>query len=143
MSGLRVERLKRRGLRFLDNAKDDLKNGYYDIAIFHVEQAVQLYTKAVIFELFGKEYTIHGIRGLLSYLTKLLEENGYKELSRRIVEFTKENRDTLLGIEEAYISSRYEDIDFGRYEAESSVQTAESLIKLLDEIVDNVKLGKA
>ncbi|MCI2415732.1 MAG: HEPN domain-containing protein [Candidatus Aramenus sp.] len=141
MSGLRVERLKRRARRFLDDANEDLAKGYYDVALFHVEQTIQLYVKGVILELFGKEYTGHGVRELLSYLAKLLDENGYKELSLRVSEFTRENRLNLLKIEDAYISSRYEDVEYDVKEAEESLGLAEKLIALLDEVVDRVKLG--
>ncbi|AAK42074.1 HEPN domain-containing protein [Saccharolobus solfataricus] len=86
MSGNRVRLFKRRALRFLDEAKRDLNEGYYDIGSFHVEQALQLYIKAVIFELFGKEYEGHGIRELLGYLSKLLKENEYEELAKKVNE---------------------------------------------------------
>jgi HEPN domain-containing protein len=55
MSGDKVQLLKRRAQRFLYDAKNDYKEGFYDLSAFHVEQALQLYIKAVIFELFGKE----------------------------------------------------------------------------------------
>jgi HEPN domain-containing protein len=71
---------------------------------------LQLYIKAVIFELFGKEYRGHGIRELLG-LSKLLRENEYENLSRKVSEIIAEFREQLIHIEDAYITSRYEIIE--------------------------------
>ncbi|MBB5255088.1 HEPN domain-containing protein [Sulfurisphaera ohwakuensis] len=141
MSGNRVRLLKRRALRFLEEAKRDLSEGYYDIGAFHVEQALQLYVKAVIFELFGKDYEGHGIRELISYLSKLLKENGYDELSRKINELVGEYRQQLVAIEDAYIDSRYEYIEYERDDLEPLIEVSESIIKFLEEVVKIVKLG--
>jgi HEPN domain-containing protein len=113
MSGRRVELLKRRALRFLDEAKRDLNEGYYDIGTFHTEQALQLYIKAVIFEIFGKEYEGHGIRELLGYLSKLLRENGYEKLADQINTLITEYRRQLVFIEDSYVDSRYENFEYG------------------------------
>ncbi|BFH73006.1 hypothetical protein SJAV_09500 [Sulfurisphaera javensis] len=40
MSGLKVQRLKRRALQFLSDAKKDLNDGSFDLAMFHVEEAI-------------------------------------------------------------------------------------------------------
>ncbi|BDC18587.1 HEPN domain-containing protein [Acidianus sp. HS-5] len=141
MSGNRVQRLKRRALRFLTDAKNDFNGGYYDTAVFHVEQALQLYIKAIIFELFGKEYEGHGIRELLGYLSKLLKENGYEEPSRNVNEITRELREKLISIENAYIDSRYEDVDYYSDESKELIDVAEKLINFLEEVAKNVKLG--
>lgn len=141
MSGNKVLRLKRRALRFLTDARLDYNEGYYDLSAFHVEQALQLYIKAVIFELFGKEYEGHGIRELLGYLAKLLRENDYKELADRVEETTRRLRGELISIEDAYIDSRYEDVEYDREDVERLINTAEGIINLLEDIVKNVKLG--
>lgn len=141
MSGNRVRLLKRRALRFLEEAKRDLSEGYYDIGAFHVEQALQLYVKAVIFELFGKDYEGHGIRELISYLSKLLKENGYDELYRKINELIGEYRQQLVAIEDAYIDSRYENIEYESDDLKPLIEVSESIIKFLEEVVKIVKLG--
>ncbi|PSN82465.1 hypothetical protein B9Q13_01005 [Candidatus Marsarchaeota G2 archaeon ECH_B_SAG-G16] len=45
MSGKRVERLKRRALRLLEDARADFEQGFYDLSCFHSEQALQLFVK--------------------------------------------------------------------------------------------------
>jgi HEPN domain-containing protein len=141
VSGNRVQRLKRRALRFLTDAKNDYNEGYYDTSTFHVEQALQLYIKALIFELFGKDYEGHGIRELLGYLSKLLKENGYEDLSRKVNELVREYREQLISIEDAYIDSRYEDIDYYEEESKELIGVAERIINSLEEVAKNVKLG--
>ncbi|WP_243674932.1 HEPN domain-containing protein [Vulcanisaeta distributa] len=52
MSGLYVNKLKRRALnalRIAENTDD------FDLAMFLIDQALQLYIKAVYFELFGSK----------------------------------------------------------------------------------------
>ena len=140
MSGIRVQRLKRRALRFLTDAKDDYAEGYYDVSAFHVEQSLQLYIKAVILEVFGKEYRGHGIRESLSYLSKLLKENGYSELATKVDEMVREYRDKLVSVEDAYLDSRYEDVEYDEGVKEL-IGFAERAINFLEEVVNSVKLG--
>ncbi len=56
MSGLYVNKLKRRALDALRIAEgtDD-----FDLAMFLIDQAIQLYIKAVYFELFGSKIRGH------------------------------------------------------------------------------------
>ena len=44
----------------------------YDLAMFLIDQAVQLYVKAIYFELLGSRIRGHGIRELIGMLTKVL-----------------------------------------------------------------------
>jgi HEPN domain-containing protein len=141
MSVDKVQLLKRRAQRFLYNAKNDYKEKFYDLSAFHVEQALQLYIKAVIFELFGKEYRGHGIRELLGYSSKLLRENEYENLSRKVSEIIAEFREQLIHIEDSYITSRYEIIEYNSEDIKSLIETAEKLIGFLEEVVKSVKLG--
>lgn len=142
MSGNRVQRLKRRALRFLADAKADFNDGYYDLAAFHVEQALQLYIKAIIFELFGKEYEGHGVRESLGYLSKLLKDNGYEGLAKEVSDMVRDLRDKLVSIEHAYIDSRYEDVDYYSDESKELIETAEKVISSLEEVARDVKLGR-
>ena len=127
-------------MRFLADAKSDYSEGYYDNSAFHVEQALQLYIKAVVFELFGKEYEGHGIRELLSYLARLLRENGYDELAVKVNDVVREYRNFFVSIEEAYIDSRYWDVEYDEGVKEL-IDFAERVINFLEEVVKSVKLG--
>lgn len=125
----------------MTDAKSDYNEGHYDTSAFHVEQALQLYIEAIIFELFGKDYVGHGIRELLGYLSKLLKENGYEDLSTKVNELIREYREQLIAIEDAYIDSRYEDVDYYEEESKELIDVAEKIINFLEEVAKNVKLG--
>nr|WP_269199629.1 HEPN domain-containing protein [Acidianus ambivalens] len=72
-------------------------------------------------------------------MSKLLKENGYEDLSRKVNDLVREYREQLISIEDAYIDSRYEDY----YEEESKelIGVAERIINFLEEVAKNVKLG--
>ena len=55
--------------------------------------------------------------------------------------FVVDNRDTLVMLEEAYTESRYGEISYDINDMSDALAIAEELIKLLDKIVNNVKLG--
>lgn len=71
MSGEYVVKLKRRALGFL-KAVDQVDDA--DLAAFFVEQAMQLYIKAVLYELFGERFRGHGLRELLGFLAQIFKE---------------------------------------------------------------------
>jgi HEPN domain-containing protein len=58
-----------------------------DIAIFFAEQAIQLYTKAVYYELFGDLIRGHRLRELLSLLIRELRKYGFNNLADKVMEF--------------------------------------------------------
>jgi len=67
-----VEFLKERALQFLEMSKAAAERGFYEIALFHAELALQLYTKYLIYEL-GDFPKTHFLRDLLD---KVLEPHG-------------------------------------------------------------------
>lgn len=142
MSGIKVQTLKRRALEFLKDAKRDLQEGSYDLSVFYAEQALQLYLKAILFELFATEIKSHNVRGLLSTLSKLFKENGYSTFANEIENISKEYRDKLIDLEDAYIDSRYEDVNYDKEVAEDLVNFVEIIINKLEEMSKNVKLGE-
>ena len=74
MSGEYVSKLKRRAMNLLraSEAIDDV-----DLAMFFVDQGIQLYVKAVYYEIFGVKIRGHGVRELLGLLSKELETHGF------------------------------------------------------------------
>ncbi|MCG3109043.1 hypothetical protein L3N51_01333 [Metallosphaera sp. J1] len=141
MSGLRVQRLKRRASQFLDDARKDLNDGFYDLAMFHAEEAIQLFLKAILLELFASEFRSHQVRTLFSYLVKLLIENNYTDLANEVQELATEHKETLSELEDAYIESRYGEIEYEKVQAENSISVSEKIINKLEEISKRVKLG--
>ena len=118
----------------MEDALHDLKEGHYDLAAFHSEQAVQLYLKAMILRLSGEERRGHEIRELLAELAFSLELEGFNEQAEKLKELARRYRRGLKELEEAYYEARYKPIPYKREEAEELVQVAEEVVKRLEEL---------
>ena len=138
LSNEHVARLKKRALGFL-KAADQVDDA--DLAAFFVEQVMQLYIKVVLYELFGERFMGYVLRELLGFLAQYLRKSGYEERSERIRRFVYEYRAELALAEEAYIGGRYGEVDYDQKDVEALVKVADELIRLLDEVVKDVKLG--
>ncbi len=138
MSGEAVARLKRRARAFLEAAG---QAGDSDLKAFLSEQAMQLYAKAVLLELFGEETRTHSIRELLGLLARRLREAGYEEEALRVMEYVARERLTLLEAEEAYITARY-GLGYTGEEAERLLEAAARLQGFLEGVARRVKLGE-
>jgi HEPN domain-containing protein len=122
-----VELLRKRALDFLRTAEEKVVDGSYDIACFLSEQAVQLYIKSLILELFGEMPRTHSIRDLLGLL--------YEELGRdEIKGFLSKNRQGILSLEGSYVMARYLYRRYSREEAEDLVKLANEVIRLAEDI---------
>jgi len=119
-----VKYLIRRAEAFIRDAKYDLENGDYDVAMFHIEQALQLLIKAKLLDLKGSYEKTHSLRRLRGELSKI-----YKE--REIKEFIEENKRLLRDLERAYISSRYFYEEFFPEEVEEALSLYTKLRDLL------------
>ncbi len=138
MSGEYVGKLIERATAFLEEAE---KVPNADLAMFFVEQGLQLYVKAVYYELFGLMLRGRRLRELLGALAKALEEHGYAQVAEKLVEFVDGNRRALIMIEESYITSRYGEFGYSRSDVEKALHVAKRLRNVLEEVRRNVKLG--
>jgi HEPN domain-containing protein len=119
------ERLIKRSHDFLETAEYQTSKGFYDLATFSLEQALQLFLKArVLAE--GVDYPrTHSVRTLLEILSELVPENR-KPTVKRILE----NRLLELGmLEDAYITSRYVMREFTKQEAEKLTKTVKKIMQ--------------
>jgi len=91
-----VEVFLRKAEKFDSAARYFLKEGVYDLAAFHVEQALQLHLKYILAKAIGY---------FLKTLTKLLKE--LSKLDDEFMRFYQDNEIILKDIEDAYILSRY------------------------------------
>jgi len=91
--------LKRRALAFLETAKFNLDKANYDLAIFSIEQFMQLYTKYLLFKKIGDYPKTHSLTHLLRTLNQLINS--------KLSSFIDKNLGIINFLEEAYISSRY------------------------------------
>ncbi|HEW94410.1 MAG TPA: HEPN domain-containing protein [Thermoprotei archaeon] len=119
-----IKFLLKRAESFFRDAKYDYENRDYDLAMFHIEQAIQLLIKAKLLDLKGSYERTHSIRRLLSELSDLIESN-------RIREFIRENKKILRDLERAYISSRYYYEEFFPDEVENAMKIYRELRDIL------------
>ncbi len=76
-----INTLIRRARDFLRTAGFQVENGMYDLAIFNLEQALQLFLKAKILE-YGAQYPrTHSIRYLLKFLRDIVPSDKKRVVS--------------------------------------------------------------
>jgi len=107
-----IEKLLERSKKFKDAAEFHFSRGDFDLAVFNVEQSLQLFLKAKLLENgveFPKVYTL---RKLFLLLGEILEKGeAFKK-------FTNERALEFASLEDAYITSRYFIREFTKEEAE-------------------------
>lgn len=113
--------LKRRAELFEEEAREAFDKGNYNFTLFFVEQALQLYLKYALVNLLGDFPKTHGLIRLFEALSSVVGDKAVKFLS--------ENRVILDLLAEAYVGSRYMDVEYGR-------ETAEEALRLLERFKD-------
>ena len=119
------EILKIRSERFLETAQDLYKKGYYDLAAFNIEQAVQLYLKYKIWTVLGDFEKTHSISELLDQYGKISGQE------KEIQELKEKHKQTINDLEVAYIESRYLPAQFLKEQIENMFQFFEELKSLI------------
>ncbi len=118
------EFLRERAEKFLEMGRRLLQEGVLDLAAFHFHQASELILKYALFRRTGDYPRTHSIRRLLKLLSKATGDEG-------IMEFLRENIDSLSNLENAYMTSRYLPAEFYREEVESMMEVALSIFELV------------
>ena len=119
-----VELYLKRAEKFRKNAWFNFENKDYDLAMFHIEQAMQLMIKAKMLDLKGYFERTHSLRKLLEDLKKI-------EKSKKLEEFLKNYKKELRDLERAYITSRYYFEEFFREEVERAFKALDELHEIL------------
>jgi HEPN domain-containing protein len=115
------EKLKERAKYFFEESKKDALNKHYDIALFHLEQALQLGLKAYLLKNKGDFPKTHNLVELI----KLVENDCIKRISKR--------RWYIISIlTDAYIGSRYLLRDYSENEYRASKKFVEDALKCLN-----------
>ena len=117
--------LLKRSTDFLENAEYQIGRGFYDLATFSLEQALQLFLKAKVLAA-GADYPrIHSVRTLLELLSDLVPKNKKSTIAGILENYLLE-----LGmLEDAYITSMYVMREFTKQEAEKLTKTVKEIMK--------------
>ncbi len=120
-----VEKFVEKAKGFEDMAKFNFEKKRYDLAIFCLEQASQIYIKAKLLELIGEFPRTHDLVELLKGLSVV-----YK--TKEIEKFVDENISSLTKLVDAYIASLYYTRKFYKEEVEESFSLLSKLKELLE-----------
>ena len=110
-----IKKLIKRSERFFANALKDFEEKEYDVAMFNLEQSLQLFLKAKILSKGIQFPKTHEIEKLIEFLSKIEKEIKLNEKEKKV----------LKNLEQAYISSRYLPFSF----SEEDVRDAIELVK--------------
>jgi HEPN domain-containing protein len=119
------ERLLKRSRDFLETAEYQITKGFYDLAAFSLEQALQLFLKAKVLTE-GVDYPrTHSVRALLEILSEIVPENKKSKVKGVLENYLLE-----LGVlEDAYITSRYVMREFTKKEVEKLAKAVKEMMK--------------
>ncbi len=119
-----MEFLKERALQFLEMSKTAAERGFYELALFHAEQALQLYVKYLIYRRLGDFPKTHFLRDLLDRAVEL-----YGDVCN-LGEFIRRHSTVLTLVEHAYITSRYLPFRARREDYEAARDAVEEALKI-------------
>ena len=118
---------KERAKRFFISARENYKKGFYDLAIFDLEQCAQLLLKSKLLEKVGEFPKTHS-------LSLLLEEIGKLGNKKAANQFFAENSILITKLEDSYIAARYFPRKFFREEVKELFSFVKKLKKFLKEL---------
>ncbi|NHW44872.1 MAG: HEPN domain-containing protein [Candidatus Verstraetearchaeota archaeon] len=123
------ETLLERSRRFCETASMQIERGFYDLAVFSLEQGLQLFLKACLLKL-GADYPrTHSVRKLLELIVKV---SGGEAISDLLRKFSVE----LGALEDAYITSRYVPRGYSPEEVERLRKVVEEVMAVVGGVVD-------
>jgi HEPN domain-containing protein len=116
--------LLERSRRFLETVELQLDRGFYDLAVFSLEQSLQLYLKAYLLKLGLESAKTRSIRRLLELIYKITNSEEVRDvLANYAVE--------LGSLEDAYITSRYVAREYSEKEARKLLQTVRGVMDIV------------
>jgi HEPN domain-containing protein len=121
--------LLERSRRFLETAELQLDRGFYDLAVFSLEQSLQLYLKAYLLKLGLESAKTRSIRRLLEIIYKITNS---EEIRNTITNYAVE----LGSLEDAYITSRYVAREYCEEEARKLLQTVRGVMSIVGRSID-------
>ena len=118
--------LKERAKEFCEEAEEAYKRKRYNLVLFFVEQALQLYIKYLIFKKIDDYPKTHSLEVLFNELEKVY--------GAKVKKFTEKYGNLLKLIELSYIGARYLPVSFSEENAKESLNLVKIFLKFADEI---------
>ena len=115
-----MEFLKKNALKFLSEAEESFTKKDYNMVMFFIEQFFQLSLKYILYKKYGEFPKTHSLK-LLFEITR----------DKELINFYRENLDTLREIELSYIASRYLDVEYSERIAKESLELAKKFKEVL------------
>jgi HEPN domain-containing protein len=116
-----AEHLKRNALDFFNEAKRNLNEGKYNLVMFHLEQALQLSLKYILFNFKGSFEKTHDILRLLDEVISLTKNENLQRIRR-------EETPVLELITQAYIASGYLPFSYERITVEKAYNVVKNIL---------------
>ncbi|MEM5874445.1 MAG: HEPN domain-containing protein [Candidatus Aenigmatarchaeota archaeon] len=116
------EKLFERAKRFLIDAEDDIKKGFFDLAAFHLEQSLQLLIKFLLARKVGYFSKTHSLEAL---------KEEVKKVEPKIFELLENNKDVVINMERAYIGARYLSFEYSKEEIKKMLKLVKKAFKLI------------
>ncbi len=121
-----IEFLKERGREFWERGFEDFEKRRYNLAVLDFEQAIQLWLKYLIALKTGDFPKTH-------YITELIEDVIEIYELTSLESFIENNRLSIKGIEDAYITSRYFPRKFTKEEVSEVIKIASEIKNVLED----------
>ena len=123
--------LLRRSRMMIEEAREALEKGRYDVAVFLAEQGLQLYLKAQLYRVLGDYPRTPSVRQLLALLARALGPGAESRVRR----FSREKRPFLSELEDVYIAARYMLRVYTEEDARDIIGFVEEVIGFVEELL--------
>jgi Uncharacterized conserved protein related to C-terminal domain of eukaryotic chaperone, SACSIN len=115
-----AEYLRENAVDFFEEAVENLRKGKYNLAMFNLEQALQLSLKYTLYQLTGSFEKTHDIK----LLSQVVDLSKNKELEK----IMREEYVVLDVLEQSYIASRYLPYKYDKNTVEKSLNVVRGIL---------------
>ncbi|MEJ2771652.1 MULTISPECIES: HEPN domain-containing protein [unclassified Stygiolobus] len=119
-----AEYLRENAVDFFEEAEENLRKGKYNLAMFNLEQALQLSLKYTLYQLTGGFEKTHDIKKLLSQVVELSKNKELEKIMR-------EEYVVLDVLEQSYIASRYLPYKYDKNTVEKTLNVVRGILHVL------------
>ena len=119
-----AEYLKENAIDFFEEAKENLSKGKYNLAMFDLEQALQLSLKYTLYQLTGSFEKAYEIKRLLKQVIDLTKDKQLENIMRQEIV-------TIDILEQAYIAARYLPYKYDKSTVEKALNLVSVILNVL------------